>query len=429
MSDAPLTGARAEQVPPDASANRLSVRTALAAAAGKLAARVSRAVRVGQGGMIGGRVTLALQPQALRELSQGRSVVLVSATNGKTTTTRMLAHALGTLGPVASNDGGANMPDGLVAALTEHRHAPYAVLEIDETHLPGVLEYLTPAAIVLLNLSRDQMDRVGEVRRTERIWRAALARCQSTTVVANCDDVLVASAALDAANTVWASVGSKWRGDAGACPRCGSRVRHDDQDWSCECGLTRPRPSWVLDKNTLHTPDGETIELTLGVPGPANAANAAMAIAATALLGVPARRSAERIATVTEVQGRYRVATYRDRAVRTLLAKNPAGWAETLRVLRESTSPIVLSLNAREADGRDPSWLWDVRFEQLRGRRVIVSGERAADLAVRLTYAEVAYSVAEDPLAAITEAPPGPVDVVANYTAFRDLTRRLDNAR
>jgi UDP-N-acetylmuramyl tripeptide synthase len=107
-----------------------------------------------------------------------------------------------------------------------------------------------------------------------------------------------------------------------------------------------------------------------------------------------------------------------------MLAKNPAGWAETLRVLDEDT-PVIVAVNAQEADGRDLSWLWDVHFERLRGRQVVVTGERSADLAVRLCYAEVAHWTAPDPVSAIDSLPPGGVEIVANYTAFRDLVNRL----
>ncbi len=109
---------------------------------------------------------------------------------------------------------------------------------------------------------------------------------------------------------------------------------------------------------------------------------------------------------------------------RLLLSKNPAGWSETLTVVKESDHPAVLVINANEADGRDLSWLWDVPFERLRGRTVIASGERATDLAVRLTYAEVEHKIVPDPLLAIDALPEGAVEVIANYTAFRDLNAR-----
>lgn len=356
--------------------------------------------------------------------------MLVTGTNGKTTTTLMIARALAALGEVACNDTGANMPDGLVAALAHKPRARLAVLEVDEGYLPVVLPDVAPAMVVLLNLSRDQMDRVAEVRRTEYALRTALSR-SAATVVTNCDDVLTTSAALGAPNAVWISAGTSWRGDSTSCPRCGSPVAAAAAEgWRCDCGLQRPAPHWTFCRNSdLVGTDGQQVRLRSGLPGPINALNAAVAVAAAVSLGVPMASAVAGVATVTEVDGRYRVLAYRERAVRLLLAKNPAGWEQTLLILRSSSDPVVLVVNAREADGRDLSWLWDVGFEPLRGRQVLVCGERAIDLAVRLDYAEVDHQIVPDPLDGITKVPPGPVDLVANYTAFRDVARRLARVR
>lgn len=404
-------------------------RTRLALAAGRLAAQLSRAAGLGAGGVIGGRVALALQPDALATLARSRTTVLVTGTNGKTTTTAMVARAVAELGPVASNSSGANMPDGLVAALAGNPSAPYGVLEVDEAHLPAVLARTVPAVVVLLNLSRDQMDRIGEVRHTERSLRQALSARPSVTVVANCDDVLVASVAAATGHPVWVAAGAAWQADSAACPRCGDAVHDQTGQWWCRCGFARPRPDWVLEHDGVRTPDGRHVPLSVGVPGLANLGNAAMAAAAAVTLGVPLLPALNRIGSISDVAGRYRTVDHQGRRARLLLAKNPAGWRETLTVVAERDWPVVLAINAREADGRDPSWLWDVTFEQLAGRRVIVAGERGPDLAVRLTYAEVAHTVVSDPLAGITAVPAGPVDVIGNYTAFQDLTRRLSHVR
>ncbi|MDT7796916.1 MAG: hypothetical protein QOI78_349 [Actinomycetota bacterium] len=403
---------------------RSPLRTRASVAAGRLTAWLSRSSGLGRGGMIGGRVTLALDPRALRQLGRERTVVLVTGTNGKTTTSLMLTRALEALAEVASNSDGANMPDGVLAALTARPDAPYAVLEVDETYVPQVADQVRPAVLVLLNLSRDQLDRVGEVRAMERDLRAAIARLPETLVVANCDDVLVTSAASAAARPVWVSTGRRWTGDATACPRCEGRIAERDRHWSCACGLARPEPGWTLEGDVVRTPGGRQIDLDLRLPGDANRGNAALALAAAHRLGVPPHAAAARLRTITDIGGRYRTVRRSRHSVRLMLAKNPAGWVETLRVLDEDT-PVVVAVNAQEADGRDLSWLWDVHFERLRGRQVVVTGERCADLAVRLCYAEVAHWAEPDPVAAIDTLPPGAVELVANYTAFRDLVGRL----
>jgi len=405
----------------------LPTRTAAAVKAGNLASRLSKAAGRA-GGIIGGRVTLALDPNALGQLSRDRTIALVTGTNGKTTTTMMLAKAMSVIAPVATNHTGANMPDGLVAALSTDQTAPVGVLEIDENYLPKIADAVQPAVIVLLNLSRDQMDRVGEVRHTERNLRTAISRLRDTTVVANCDDVLVTSAAIDADRVIWVSAGGNWRGDSTSCPRCGMRVHGGATDWYCDCGFARPTPSWSVVDGKLTSPNGESFELNLRLPGSANEADATLALAASTHLGVPLRPALERIRTITGVGGRYTTLTRNERVVRLLLAKNPAGWAETLPLLDKSPGhPVIIAINGREADGRDKSWLWDVPFERLRGRTVIATGERSADLAVRLTYADVAHTHIPDPYQAIDSMPPGGIELVANYTAFRDLKTGLSN--
>ena len=408
--------------------SELPARTTAAVTAGNLAAKLSR-LAGGGGGIIGGRVTLALDPSALTKLCKGRTVALVTGTNGKTTTTLMLAKAMSVLAPVATNHTGANMPDGLVAALSTDQSAPYAVLEIDENYLPKISGAVQPAVIVLLNLSRDQMDRVGEVRHTERNLRDAISKLPATTVIANCDDVLVVSAAQEAAETIWVSAGGNWRGDSTSCPRCGMRIHGGAQDWYCECGFARPKPTWAVRDGHLITPSGENIELQLRLPGSANEADATLALAAATHLHAPLDKALARIRTITGVGGRYTTVSRNGRTIRLLLTKNPAGWAETLPLLKErADSPVIIAVNGQEADGKDLSWLWDVPFEQLRGRTVVATGERSADLSVRLTYAEVTHTYVPDPYQAIDSVPQGPVELVANYTAFRDLKSELTHA-
>lgn len=404
---------------------KLPLRTAAAVRLGNMSSKLSQKMGLGAGGMIGGRVALKLDPQALRRLTSGRRVALVTGTNGKTTSTMMLSRAVSALGEVATNHGGANMPDGHVTALSKQPDAPYAVLEVDEGYFPAVAEAAQPDIVVLLNLSRDQLDRVGEVRTIERSLRDVISSLQGCTVIANCDDIMVTSAAKDAHRVVWVATGTGWHNDSASCPRCGDPIRWENDYWSCtNCDLARPKPDWVTSDGHLIAPNAQKIALSLRLPGKFNQANAVMATAAAVHLGVPMDDAVKRLRGVSNVAGRYRTIQRSGHAARLLLSKNPAGWSETLTVVKESDHPAVLVINANEADGRDLSWLWDVPFERLRGRTVIASGERATDLAVRLTYAEVEHKIVPDPLQAIDAMPAGAVEVIANYTAFRDLNAR-----
>src|SRR6202158_443670 len=221
-------------------------RVALAAGAG--ARWASRVTGRGAGAMIGGLVAMTLDRSILRQLGQGRRAVVVTGTNGKSTTTRMTAAALGTLGPVATNAEGANMDAGLVAALAGTRDAGLAALEVDEMHVPHVADAVDPRVIVLLNLSRDQLDRVGEINHIERTLRAGLAPHPSNVVVANCDDVLMTSAAYDSPNGAWVGAGGGWSGDSVSCPRSGEIIVRERTHWDRHGNdFKTPSPQWWFD--------------------------------------------------------------------------------------------------------------------------------------------------------------------------------------
>src|SRR3984885_4728135 len=200
---------------------RLPIRAKLASTVGDAAASVSRLAGKGDGSVIGGRIGLRLEPDLLSLLAAGRQVVLVTGTNGKTTTTRLITAAIETLGErVVSNAFGANMEAGLTAA----------------------------RVVVLLNLSRDQMDRAAEIWLLARRWRDALADAPDCRVVANADDPLITWAASSAKQVTWVAAGQRWREDSWCCPQCGSHLRREEPDWRCgEGGLALTQVSWMLD--------------------------------------------------------------------------------------------------------------------------------------------------------------------------------------
>ncbi|GGK60917.1 Mur ligase family protein [Nocardia camponoti] len=403
------------------------MRGRLALRAAAAASWASQKAGRGKGSMIGGLIALQIDPSIMTQLGRGRRTVLVTGTNGKSTTTRMTTAALGTLGPVATQADGANMDAGIVAALSQHLDVPLAAIEVDELHLPHVSDALEPSAIVLLNLSRDQLDRVGEINMIERKLRAGLAKHPQAVVIANCDDVLVSSIAYDHPNVVWVAAGSGWAVDATSCPRSGEPIVWEGDNWrSTGTDFQRPQPDWWLDGEFVCGPDGFRAPLSLALPGRANRGNAAQAVAAAVALGADALKAVDATSTVREIAGRYRTVTVGDHDARLLLAKNPAGWQEALSMIEPSSAGLVIAVNGQVPDGEDLSWLWDVRFEHFEGVQVVASGERGTDLAVRLTYAGVPHTLVPDPLDAIKSCPSGHVEVLANYTAFRDLNRDLE---
>lgn len=393
---------------------------------GGAVSEASRRLGRGGGSVIGGRAILAVDPGALAGLSRGHRIALVSGTNGKTTTTSLLRSALATTGPVVTNMLGANLPPGLASALASGPPGAPAVLEVDEAWLGKVARATDPVAVALLNLSRDQLDRNNEVRRLASDWRSTFKRCDAT-VVANADDPLVVWGATLASEVRWIGAGLPWTDDAAGCPACGGRISFDPGGgWACgACDFARPRLDAWLEGHDLVSADGSRIPLPLSIPGRANRANAAMAIEVSRVFGVQPSDAADAMASVSDVVGRYSTVRTGSTEARLLLAKNPAGWLEVFDVLRPAPMPVVVAINARIADGRDPSWLWDVPFERLSGRVVYASGERSRDLAVRLRYADVEHVHEPDPIAAIAAANVSSLDVVGNYTAFQDIRTRM----
>jgi UDP-N-acetylmuramyl tripeptide synthase len=415
---------------PGMSGPRLTARGRAALALGSSARWASRVTGRGAGAMIGGLVAMTLDRSILGQLGAGRRSAIITGTNGKSTTTRMIAAALSTVGPVATNSEGANMDAGLVAALSADRGAALAALEVDEMHVPHVADAVQPAVIVLLNLSRDQLDRVGEINHIERTLRAGLSRHPGAVVVANCDDVLMTSAAYDCPNVVWVAAGGGWAADSVSCPRSGEVILRDGANWhSTGTDFARPTPQWSYDDDNLYGPEGLVLPMRLALPGTVNRGNAAQAVAAAVAMGADPVAAVAAVSGVDEVAGRYRTVRVGDHTARLLLAKNPAGWQEALSMVDKSAAGVVIAVNGQVPDGEDLSWLWDVRFEHFGATAVVAAGERGTDLAVRLGYAEVEHALIHDTVAAINSCPPGHVEVIANYTAFLQLQRALERSK
>jgi UDP-N-acetylmuramyl tripeptide synthase len=393
---------------------------------GGAAGRASRLAGRGDGSVIGGVIGLRLKPDLLSLLARGRQVVLVTGTNGKTTTTRLVTAALGTLGQqIASNAFGANMEAGLVSALARAPDATMAVLEVDEKHMPAMLQATRARVVALLNLSRDQMDRAAEIWLLARRWRAALADADCR-VIANADDPLVAWAAGQARQVTWVAAGQRWHHDSWCCPNCGSHLRRDGEDWHCgECPNRRPPVSWVLAGDEVIDPTGRSRPLDLVLPGRANRSNAVIALAVADVFGAGVAQAVGAVRQVRSVAGRYTQVQRRGCDLRLLLAKNPAGWLEALDILTPAPVPVMLAVNAQVPDGRDTSWLWDVDYRRLRGRRVFVTGERKLDLAVRLEADDVPFRIVGGVDEAVDLAHSRSLEVIANYTAFQQIRALL----
>ncbi len=515
----------------------------IAAPAGAL----SRATGRGGGTSLPGMVLNRLEPGALARLGGGLGggAVYISATNGKTTTARLLSACLRADGrDVTANAAGANLASGVTAALLardrrRRRHrtaegvgeragAPVSgrfrrrsrrdlgdpgsgcggigVFEVDEAALSEIAGALQPRAVVLMNLFRDQLDRYGELEAIVERWGDLLAGRSlgpATTLVLNADDPALAhlgarrnpapmfqphwtegtpeAAAAEETgpflppalerigahppNVVLFGIDDPAVGrpdlphaaDTVRCGNCGRPLSHDLVTvghlghWRCEgCGLQRPRPHISarrvhldgLDRLELtiagvNGPGGADLEVVAGVGGLHNAYNVTAAVAAATVLGVPPEAVREGVAGVQAAFGRAEQVSLDGRTLRLLLAKNPTGANENIRCLLAEPAPLhlLVVLNDRTADGRDPSWIWDVDYEPLWDRigSVTLAGDRCWELALRFSYGgldparfQVRESLPDALDSAVAATPPGGVlYALPTYTALLDLRAEL----
>ena len=387
-----------------------------------------------------GRVLLRLEPRALERLSPrlGGGSVMVSATNGKTTTASMMAGVMAAANRrVVHNRAGANMHWGVATALLDAGRAPdeLGLFEVDEAWLAPVARALGPRAFVLGNLFRDQLDRYGELELVADRWAAAVrGRPPDSTLVLNADDPLVADLGRDDERAVFFGVEDpavalpelEHAADSKRCRRCGAAYAYTAVflghlgHYRCpRCGRERPTPTVAATRVRLHgmagsevrieTPPGP-FEVRLPLPGLYNVYNALAAAAAGLELGASLEQVRTGLSRVGAAFGRGERIAVGGREVAILLVKNPVGANEVLRALTREEGPLDLwiALNDGIADGRDVSWIWDADFELFKGRtrRVTCSGTRAEEMALRLKYAGV--------------GPPARVD--------RDLAASLDAA-
>jgi UDP-N-acetylmuramyl tripeptide synthase len=440
----------------------MSARLAVETLAARAAGRLSRLAGAGGGTTLPGKLIWKLDPGAVDALAarlpQGAAVV--SATNGKTTTTAMAAEILGGRHRLAWNRSGANLVSGVASTLLAARDAELGLLEVDEGALSEVLRRVRPRAVLLGNLFRDQLDRYGELEHIAERWRAATAELPAeTTLVVNGDDPQVGALAADRERAVVFGIDDpaharpalQHAADSRYCVRCGhpyefaaAYIGHLG-DYRCPaCGHARP-PLQVVARAVeldgleavsfeLGTPEG-SIRVRLPLPGLYNVYNALAAAALARALGAPLEEVRDGLERFGAAFGRFERVPVGDRTILLLLIKNPAGANEVVRTLEQGGVPpvLVVALNDAIADGQDVSWIWDVDFEPLleRTERVIASGDRAAELGLRCVYgglAEDALDVEPNLERALDRGldltpPGGELVVLPTYTAMLALQR------
>ena len=430
-----------------------------AASLGRAAGKASRLLGRGGGTTLPGVVARSLDRDIARRLSAGlaHGSLLVSGTNGKTTTSRLLAGMLQAAGRrVIHNRAGANLMSGITTALLESS-GDSGLFEVDAATLPVAIAELQPRLVLGLNLFRDQLDRYGELNTLGDKWRTALAQlAPEATVLLNADDPLVASLGLDLpCRMAYFGLNApeqrlpamQHAADSIYCPRCGALLDFADVyyghlgHYACpSCGFARPAVAFeahdvqLAFESTTRFSAG-SLDLETSLPGLYNVYNVLAATAAALTLGLPPELIAGTVRTFAGAFGRTETVDIDGKRLRLLLAKNPVGFNELIRTLLLDPEPLqlYLALNDRIADGEDVSWIWDVDLEQLASRCAIViaGGTRAEDMAVRLKYAgcppsELASGHAaavRQLLAAIPAG--GTAYAVVTYTAMLDLRRAL----
>lgn len=379
-----------------------NLRLSAACIAGELAGRLSVKLGRGRGETLSGRVILALDSKAISKLSVGRDIVIVSGTNGKTTSTRNLANILRDFAGegVNTSASGANMPAGIAALLAGKPRNRFAVIECDEMYLPEMYNELSPKVVVLLNLSRDQLHRTGEVRKVSNLWHETFIK-DDVTFVINRDDPFLEHAVSRAGHVIRVSFNGRRHPDAATCPNCAAILDWSTGDYACACGLGANLPDVRSDKR-LDGPQRNTV----------------LVIEAARLMGaeILAEDANE---LINQSPDRIHNFSAAGKIVPTHLAKNPESWRQALSDV--SADQVVLSVNARGIDGRDTSWLWDIDYSCLLGKRVICSGDRRLDVAYRLSVQGIDVLVADTFLDALATLSSAPVQAIVSYTAFQDL--------
>ncbi len=370
-----------------------------------------------------GRLALGLAPDLLARLASGRQIILVTGTNGKTTTVRLLARIFQEQGrPVIANYSGANLESGLVATLMENSRKlgkkatrPIIIFEIDEAYFARLAGVLQPAVCVVTNIFRDQQDRLGDPDQTRHLLARGLDQLQTVAVLC-ADDPLTASLGRIQGNQVfyfglaaegWSKPGPALQLEAPFCIFCQARLTYTGLafaqlgQFNCPaCGFSRPRPDLAF--LPMPSKQGQTISFSyqgsmakssLALSGLYNAYNAAAALLAANLAGLPFLAAVQALGQAGPAFGRQERFQAGSREVCLILVKNPAGMEQALAYVDQAgdAGGLILLLNDAESDGRDLSWIWDLALPAyLKQLPIGLGGSRRADLALRLHYEDLA---------------------------------------
>lgn len=442
----------------------MSFRTSLAIFMCKFSRLVNR--RLGRGGTnLPGRIALKICPDLLGRLAKGVTTILVTGTNGKTTTARMIEQAMTDAGiSFFTNKSGANLLSGVTAEFAVHSDTfrgrsryPYALIEADEAALKAISTFVDAKVLVVTNVFRDQLDRYGEVTNTLDNIRIGISHSPNAILCLNADDSLSCALRDEFENQiVFYGIDTpiypervEEVSDAPYCVHCKHAYLYDYVTYGhlggyrCpNCGYKRPQPHVAVSQ--IASSDAEQSVVTFRVdgreypgvidlPGGYNIYNGAATMAAGRALGIAPESVVGSLGRFQCGFGRMEKFEINGTALRIILIKNPAGCNQVLNFLTNCSKPVVFvaCLNDRAADGKDISWIWDVDLEKLldmgdRLKAVYVSGNRAEELAIRFKYAGIPLEKLQmekdyRKLMEQVTGQPDPVYVMPTYTAMLEL--------
>lgn len=440
---------------------KINIKSFFSVVAAKVVLKTSKVLFKG-GTNFPGKVALKLDRNILKTVSKGYDVILITGTNGKTTTTSMITNMIKDSGhSVITNSTGANMLPGIVSCFIDNysfrnsNETKYAVIETDEANVKLVTQYIEPKIITITNLFRDQLDRYGEVYTTLKKIIEGVKNVPSTMLVLNGDESLLGELELPNDKIYYGfnsstndEVAVSMNADAKFCKKCKSPYKYNFLTYNhlgsfyCDnCGYKRPELEYSIDEINELTQDGSYVKLDskdyyINQPGVYNIYNALCAYSIAKQLGITDEVINSSLKNQKSSFGRQEILKIDGKDVKIILVKNPAGLDEAINTISLDKRNINVSvlLNDNYADGRDVSWIWDVDFERLSSLdidKVMVGGARLYDIAVRLKVAGLDYNkfaVCEDfdtLLKEISSCGSSMVYVLATYTAMINLRKFL----
>ncbi|WP_291637594.1 Mur ligase family protein [Clostridium sp.] len=440
---------------------KIKIQSLLSILASKFIMKLSK-LSFGGGTNFPGKIALKLDKDILKTIAASYDVILITGTNGKTTTTSMIYDIVKDSNkPVITNNTGANMYTGIIACFISNYSfkkstvKKIAVIEVDEANVKFITEYISPSIIVITNLFRDQMDRYGEVYTTLKKILEGVEKTPTSTLILNGDESLLGN--LNVKNDIiyygFNTVVNENKivdinADAKFCTICKAPYHYNLitynhlGDFYCTgCGYKRPALTYSVDKILEVTTSGSTVyfnnkEYYINQPGTYNIYNALCAYSVAKALGTSDDTIAQSLKTVESSFGRQETLNIDGTEVKIILVKNPAGYDEAVNTINLDKRKINLSLllNDNYADGKDVSWIWDVNFERLTSldiNKIMISGIRMYDMAIRLKVAGfesdafLLCSEEETLLSEIKACDGDIVYILATYTAMINLRKFL----